>query len=327
MADKTVYVQPVGDDRGVHYHTLAAAVAGEVANLVTMGGMLYIEIRGDWSGGADTTLVDIDGYTTDATHYIKIYTDSANRAGGIWSTSKYIRRGSDATVFLMREDYTWIDGLQIEEVSQTGAQVFFNNVTRNSGLIKISNCILRGDGGAQRLKFYGESSGLFTSLQIWNCICYNWGSHADSYFSENSAITASVYNSTFIVSSTVDFALRNDIGTSLIVKNCYAGGSSNSNYNGIMTRTTCASKDATGEIKNIAINTTNFKNVTGGTEDYRLPLGSALIGVGTDDAGLGLYSDDIEGHTRTSTWDIGADEYIAAVGVTFTEHRSTLFEF
>ena len=62
-------------------------------------------------------------------------------------------------------------------------------------------------------------------------------------------------------------------------------------------------------------------------EDYRLPLGSALIGVGTDDAGLGLYSDDIEGHTRTSTWDIGADEYIAAVGVTFTEHRSTLFEF
>jgi hypothetical protein len=38
------------------------------------------------------------------------------------------------------------------------------------------------------------------------------------------------------------------------------------------------------------------------------------VGTGTDDPGAGLYSDDITGTARTSVWDIGADEYVAAAG-------------
>jgi hypothetical protein len=79
--------------------------------------------------------------------------------------------------------------------------------------------------------------------------------------------------------------------------------------------TTCASSDATGSagLQNIAANTTNFTNVTAGSEDFHLPAGSALIDVGTDTSGDAAplnFTDDIDGVTRTGTWDIGADEYV-----------------
>jgi len=45
--------------------------------------------------------------------------------------------------------------------------------------------------------------------------------------------------------------------------------------------------------------------------DFSLVVGSNSIGNGTDNPGSGLYSDDIIGTARTSTWDIGAFEYLA----------------
>uniref|UniRef100_A0A6M3JTG0 Uncharacterized protein n=1 Tax=viral metagenome TaxID=1070528 RepID=A0A6M3JTG0_9ZZZZ len=91
-------------------------------------------------------------------------------------------------------------------------------------------------------------------------------------------------------------------------------------YNGsFATFTKCASNDATGSeagLQNIAHNTTQFTSVTD-PHDYRLPgTGSALYNTGTDGpfAAPLDYTTDIQGDTRTSTWDIGADEYVAAGG-------------
>lgn len=315
MAARTVTVKPSGGD----YTSLSAAVATEGHDLTTDNGSgspgpLIFEIGGSWSGAPDTTVVDFDGYTTDATNYIKVTTDSANKAGTSWSTTKYIYRISDANAFLVREDYIWIDGIQVQIHSQTGGRVFFQNVARSSGWIRLSNCIFRGDGGAQNLKFSSFTTGLFTPLVMWNCICYDWGSNSDSYFvNDTSGQTWTCRNCTFIWPSTTTVGCRLDGGTALIMDNCYSGGNTaGRDYFGSPTLTTCASSDTTGDVDNIAINTTNFTNVTGGSEDFALPLGSGLIGVGTDDPGSGLYSDDINGETRTSTWDIGADEYVAA---------------
>jgi hypothetical protein len=46
--------------------------------------------------------------------------------------------------------------------------------------------------------------------------------------------------------------------------------------------------------------------------DFSLVADGNCIGNGTDDPSSGLYSDDIIGTARTSTWDIGAFEYVAA---------------
>ena len=49
------------------------------------------------------------------------------------------------------------------------------------------------------------------------------------------------------------------------------------------------------------------------TNDFTL-VDKHLNGVGTDDPGSGLYSDDIAGTERSSTWDVGAFEYESVAG-------------
>jgi hypothetical protein len=79
--------------------------------------------------------------------------------------------------------------------------------------------------------------------------------------------------------------------------------------------TTCASSDTTGStgLQNIAYDTTNFTNVTAGSEDLHIPTGSALKDVGTDTSGDAApmnFTTDIDGETRSGTWDVGADELV-----------------
>ncbi|MCK4945339.1 MAG: hypothetical protein KAS59_03650, partial [Alphaproteobacteria bacterium] len=61
------------------------------------------------AGTADTTLVSIDGWTTSATNYIKIYTGTENRHSGIWSDSVYrlskIAGASDTHLLDIKENY------------------------------------------------------------------------------------------------------------------------------------------------------------------------------------------------------------------------------
>jgi hypothetical protein len=99
--------------------------------------------------------------------------------------------------------------------------------------------------------------------------------------------------------------------TNCIAANQIAAGSS---FNGTITVDHCCSDDGTG---------TNAQTPSGGVwtnefvtdgSDFALKVGGNCVGNGSDDPGAGLYSDDITGTARTSTWDIGADEYVAAGG-------------
>jgi hypothetical protein len=320
VATRTVTIRPSGGD----YTTLNAAIAAEGHDLTVDNGsggpgILVFERGGDWSGSpeARTAFIDIDGYTTSETYYIKITSDSANRPTSKWDTTKYILEVTDANAFAVRENYIWIDRIQVQIKSQTAARAFFQNIVRSTGWIRLSNCIFRGDGGAQKLIFYTITTGNFEGVTMWNCLCYGWGSHSDSYFGLTTPETMNIYNSKFIWPSTSTCGVRREDGT-LTMVNCYSGGNTaGRDYFGTIGLTTCASSDTTGNIDNIAVNTTNFINVTGGSEDYRLPAGSGLIGVGTDDPGIGLYSDDMNGDARTSPWDVGDDEYVAAGGETY----------
>ncbi len=311
MAALTATVNP---DGGEDYLSLNAMDAGEGQDLTDGGGDTHTTTC--TSGGtADTTVWDVDGWTTGATNYIKATSGAGHRASTAWDASKYRYSMDDANAFQVREDYIWFDGLQIEITGQTGAMYFFWNITRASGWIKLSNCVLRGDGGAQRLGFYVLSTGAFTDLIMWNCLCYNWGSNSLSYFNlTNAATTWNVYNSTFIWPATTIAGIRRENGT-LTCKNVYSGGNTaGRDFFGTVGTTTCVSSDNTGDITGIAVSTDNFVDVTiDGGEDWALPVGSGLIGVGTDDV-LADAGTDINGDSRTSTWDVGADEFVAAGG-------------
>ncbi len=289
--------------------TLSAAVGDLPADL-TADDSYTIHCKG---ATADTTAVTIASHTTDATHTITIQTDAADRHAGIWSTSKYRLSVTNAIAIDVRSYFVNLDGLQVEvpTISSNYKDVVaYNYGTYASGSIcNMSNCIIRG---ANNATYYqnGVAPGIANlTTNIWNTIIYNISTADYSYcISINDANTAvNIYNCIFVGG---DSAIRQVAGT-MVVTNVYAGGSGSPDYiYNTITMTTCASSDITGDIDNIALNTTNFTNVSSGTEDFRLPLGSALIGVGTDGPWLPAGSTDITGATRTSVWDIGADEYI-----------------
>jgi len=314
-------VAPSGGD----YTTLAAAIthlAAAHSDLVSLDVYADIEISGSWSS-ADTTAIDIDGFTTDAAHYINIYTTGSARHAGIWSTSKYIHAVNAAGYsFYIREPYVRFDGIQFGVTGPDQSHFWFGFVGLDAtSSFRLSNCIFKGHGNATyQEKLFNTASGIQPTTYMWNCISYNWGGHSNSYLSHvDAGSTLNIYSSTFIWHADASAGLRKEGGT-MVLKNCYSGtlsGVGGGNYFGSPTMTTCAASDATGDtgLDNIEVDTDTFVNVSAGTEDFHLAADglSPLKDVGTDTSGEGAplnFTTDIDGNTR-STWDIGADEYAA----------------
>jgi hypothetical protein len=302
---------------GKDYATLAAWEAGEQADLVALDEIREAELY----SMTDTTQVDFDGWTTDATRFIRIKVAAGERHAGIWDAAKYVHSVTDTNNVFIREDYIEFDGLQFTIASPSAARDFIGNVGRTAGRIMFSNCIFKGHGNATyQLQFYGEVSGNFATVYLINCLIYNWGANASSYFITSSANTIiHAYNSTFIWPSGVSAGVREDSGT-LTCYNCYSGGSGSNSFFGTPLGDFNASEDTTADTifstgrNSIPVNTTTFTNVTASSEDFRLPLGSGLIGMGTDGpfSAPADYTTDVQGETRASTWDIGFDEYVVA---------------
>lgn len=282
-----------------------------------------IQIRCRTSGSvADTTRVNESGLgqmAPSATNYLEIIAETGHRASTAWDTSKYhlypaysVQAG---TAINITHGYVRIDGLQIGISSMTSNAELVYWSQGSTG--RMSNCHIKGPSDTT---YWSRGISLINGITMWNCII-QINTHTSSACVQNHG-NSSFYGCTFIGGGTQTVHVAD--GT-CVAKNCYAGGGSGSAYavtTGSLTQTTCAASDTTATdaaLDNIAVNTTNFTNVTSGSEDWALPgTGSALYGVGTssltdDPPGSAALSVDINGVTRTTTWDIGADEYIAAI--------------
>jgi hypothetical protein len=264
------------------------------------------------AGTADTTAVNWNGWTTDATRYVEIAGDFSGTA---WDATKYRLQVTDSTVLILTNPYIRVRGIQIATVSPTASGRHGIQISGTG--IQISKVMVKGhaSGTHNQRGIYPNTTG---DVKIWNSIIYNFAGISSSgpiYMTGGGTIT--VYSSSWFGGET---GFWNASGTA-VAKNCYGGGSSygTSDYYGTITKTTCASSDTSGTagLQSIAVNTTNFTNVTSGSENYALPLGSALVDVGTNTSGDAAplnFTDDINGAARGATWDIGADEYVAAGG-------------
>jgi hypothetical protein len=308
MADKTVTVRPSGGT----YTSLQAAITGEVtanANLVTMDGILTISIEGDWSGGADTTAVNVTGFTTDANHYVDIVTDSANRAGSTWSTSKYILQRSTEThaaSLTIASPHTRINGLQVSSLGSGSAISVDNTAIVDSCYVKSAS----GSGIEIGINGAGQRVVVANSIAS-GCGGRGFGGH-------NSSMPI-YYNNCAAVGNT-SYGFRFAQYDAQYATNCYSGGNTAEDYynggGGSTTLTTCRSEDGTMSTSTAAYSTSTFTNVTAGSEDLSLVAGSGLIDIGTDLSADATYpfNWDITGATRTGTWDVGAYEYVAPAG-------------
>ncbi len=263
------------------------------------------EIDGAWTN-PDTTAVVIDGWTTSATNYIKIYTTAEARHEGVWDeATKYRMRvdsGAGTYALDIPESYITIEGLQIEVWNLYNMTA----VAIRGGGIHIKGNIIKNTATGTNNGVTFNTAGVGVGNYLYNNILYGWDiGIIHSAEDENSP----VYNNTLVNCTTgIDGHSQN----TLILKNNIISGSTtsfvdtfhaDSDYNATDTGT------ATGGANDKINQTFTFTNEAG--DDFHLASGdTAAIDAGTDlsaDANLS-FTTDIDGETRSGTWDIGADE-------------------
>ena len=323
MATTVTHIVDPNSGTGFDYDSLYDWEAGEQGDLTGVRDEISVAKCRCTGGTADVTGFTIDGWTTSATQYIKIWTDTSEsyRHNGTYQTgNKYRLEITDSYAVYVSVPHVRIDGLVLKLLSSTANR---EGVRLYRGGCFLSNSLILGPNDPDQvyigveIYFSAENAG---TCYLWNNIiserAEGWNSASiDSNIP--TGYTTYVYNCT-----TISGGYRGIIQTSgsLVCKNCYSyrlidfGDA----YTSGVTLTTCASSDDSGStgLQNIALNTTNFTNVTGGAENFDLPLGSALIDVGTDTSGDGAplnFTTDIVARTRGASWDIGAFEYVAAV--------------
>ncbi len=322
FADEIIrYVDPDSAEGGdgttwtLAYDSLFDWEATEEQDLTDGGGdWMHVYVRAS-GGTADTTAVDISGWTTGAANYILVEAASTDRASASgYDTNKYRLETGASTAITLNEDYLRFDGLQIShsDKSADNIRAFYNQ--SGSGYILISNSRGKGNDDPNWYDHFFYSTFATNAVDIYNCIIYDWG---DSNTGEGA-----IYINTPSGSEIIR-VLNN------VVYNCYTGidrsdgdwtvennavFQNNDDFDVAAGIDYNASDDGDGNNPVTPANWANvFENAAGG--DFRLKsTDTDLHDSGTDDPGSGLYSDDIEGTTRVSTWDIGAFEYVAPAG-------------
>src|SRR3989344_963005 len=279
------------------------------------------QIDGTWTT-PDSTAVNVNGWTTDVNHYINFYTTSVARHAGVWDTNKYQLTSATYAGFLISitgAGHVRIDGLQLSlPQNNNGAAAILANYRSVGSDIRISNNIFRKASGANAqhgTKLNTDSnSGQGGDFRIWNNIVYDFTGTGSSGFSMGIRGNFYAYNNT-VVNGTTGFGGGN---TTTVLKNNIASGntadysgtfSASSNYN------LASNGTATGGANDRINQVVSFANST--SKDFHLSAGdTAAKDFGVDlsaDGSLALTTD-IDGQTRTGSWDIGSDEQGASSG-------------
>jgi hypothetical protein len=275
------------------------------------------------AGTADTTAVTIDGWTTSATQYIKIWTDPSEsyRHNGTWQTgNKYrieaINLIDDGWTIINRVDYTKIIGLQISANGSTGSG---NGCVVNATIQAATNTLL----DSCILKPISSSIGIGAVGFSWAINCLSIGGAAGFSGGAITAFNHYFYNCTAI-NPVIGGFLSAHADSTMVCKNCLCDSTAAYSFGafaqlvGTIQTSYCASDDATADDSGATGARTNqtFTFVNSGAGDYHLASNDA----GALGYGLNLYNDatypfqtDIDGHDRGGTgadWDIGADQWV-----------------
>ena len=291
--------------------------------------IITVNIGGTWSS-ADTTYFMMHYVTTGPSNYIQFNCNSPARHAGVYSTSKYrLSIANGVALTFSAANHVRFNGLIIEVSSGNGNYqnpIEFSSMSAGAR-IDFVNCIIKGHGADYVSSFLGGVD-FGGTVNVINCILYGLSTvNSGTTGIKNSGATLNVY-STVMIGGMVGF--NHNSGTS-VFKNVYIGGTGYQDFwtsaeNGTFDKTNCASEDLTGDdaggvtsatncITGVACSVATFTNVTGGSEDFHIVSGSGLRDVGVTTSAEGApfnFTTDIDGDTRSGTWDIGADEYVAS---------------
>jgi len=298
------------------YLTLALAEAGLETNLDTANDYMIIWCRGVTD---DTSAVVVDGWTMSATDYLQIQaaaTDKANISG--IDTGKYLLTVSNDFALALYDSHVRLIDLQIEtaDIDANYECPIYAVNTGATNAIWIGNCYVKANLDASFRNRGIRGGDTDVNFTIWNTVVT--GVNDDNASCSGMYLlcnTANVYN------CTVHQGMEgiNGVAGTIAVYNTAVFNitTASADFAGtIGTIDHCASDDNDGT-NNVAESgggqywPDDFEDAENG--DFTLLVGSGLVGNGTDNPeGGSLYSDNMDGDARTSTWDVSADEYTAA---------------
>ena len=293
---------------GGDFTSLSAAVdhlEASHSNLVTADVYALLEIQDSFE---DTSAVTVHNITTDATRYVEIYTLAAARHAGEWDEAKYHLHTTNATCVYIGINHAHFVGIQFLAEHTTGgygqSYCIHTSADYFGGFIA-DRCITRGitassaDGwiGFNLNSPYQSSS---PHARVQNCVLYcdtNGWSRTGINIASSYVGDIHIYNSTFKTCET-GVNQQGDTNYSIRVKNC-----------GFISCT----NDFGGTITEVQTNSETTPTLKAGTSFHLDSTDMTWKDQGTDlsaDSGI-INSLDVDGETRSGTWDIGADEYVS----------------
>ena len=281
-------------------------------NIVLYGAVGSLGTNSDAGG------VTIDGWTTDSTHTLKIYTPTSTsqvgttqRHAGTFTTEKYYINNSNNTALTISDDYVRVYGLQIQHAAggATNHGVLISNISTGANVEVTHNIIKGTDGLGTGIIQNDDNTGAF----IINNIVY--GTSTGVHIIANSTVNSYVYNNTVYATASTAYNLNNGVS----VKNnlCYV--SAGSCFSGSGTYTTASnniasdsSAQGTGSLNGQTSGQIAFTSTSIGSEDLHITSASVANGAGTNLSADGNYpfTNDIDTVARGTVWDVGADEVL-----------------
>lgn len=311
------------------YTTIVAWEAGEQGDLVVADQVRVGELYNETYAG----IVTIDGSTTDATRYMEISVAAGNRHNGTSTGGgAVIDPTTTGHVFTVSDDFFHATWLRITDWIGDSSEAFRVNST---GLV-VDKCIVH-DTVPTGNPATDNQDGVYVgvdgiTVNVRNSIFYNL-QRAAVMIQIDTQTTAvlNIFNCTAYkcVSSnnTLTFGQFSARAGTINVRNCAAFDKVNSNMSDFGKHAAASWGTSSNNISsdtsatttglnslNSKVATTQFVNVGAGIEDFHLKTGADAIDVGVDLSGT--FPDDIDGVNRSGTWDMGADEFVAAGGPT-----------
>lgn len=287
---------------GGDYTTLSAWEAAQQGDLVTADEIRVAECYNDWPSGLNDSVV-IDGWTLDASHYVKITVAPGHRHSGVPGAGfRLVKDLAWNGLIRLAAGYQHVIVEHVESVNPP-----FNGFGFEVQKGTFVNCIARGPASG----FFSIQSG----AKLINCLA-----HGQTYAADYGAFQIINWSGPVLLgcvaaNSARGFATNASAASAL--KNCISYNNT-TNYLGTFSAastnnaTSSATDDAPGGSSVVGITSAAFVNAAG--NDFHLAPGSVLIGAGTN-----LYADfqaDIDGDAWPSAgaWDIGFDYYVSSGG-------------
>lgn len=279
-----------------------------IANEGERVGRAVAECYNDWGVSGLSDRLNIDGWTVDSEHYVKVYAPEGQRHTGVAGTGFHFNANYSYAIYT--NSYAEIDGL---EISGWGWSSGTRPGLSSGHYVTARNNIVH-DPDDNSGAYIGIEAGQYWN--VYNNIVYNIDKPSAS-----SAVGITGFRNNLIYNNTVYNSRRGIVRTEdeqddIFINNISFGNSVEDYY--ITAAATSPSSDknlssdgtanGTNPITDVTLAQIGFKSTTSGSEDLHISSSSVAVSAGSNTV-FSLVDKDIDGDVRlSSSIDIGADQ-------------------